>query len=918
MTFFDIIDVSIVGGYLLLTLVVGLYQSRKIKDMRDYAVAEKNYATPIMVATIFATWVGGESTLGMAEKVFNVGGIFILVFFGSFINKLIIGQFIAPRMGKFRDAISIGDMMEQYYGISGKIITGIAGTLLCIGTLGAQVSAIGYFFQFFLGISFVLGTLIGCGVVIVYSTFGGVRAVTITDVIQFIVLIVAFPMICNIALVSTGGYTSLFEKLPESHRILFPEGHNPLEYVGLILAFSIPFLDPAITQRLLMSKNPAQMATSMKIAALVEIPFYFMIGVMGLIAVTYYPTIEGTLVIPHLIHEMLPVGLKGLAIAGILAVIMSTADSVLNAASVTFVHDALKPICQKIGRPLSGQMELFIARTATVIFGSLSIIMALGFDSIVDIIVNSFTVWGPVVVIPLYGAIFGTRGTPAAFLISAASGLTCFGLWTLFELNQCWGFDALMPSMVANGIAFLISTRRSDSFFLKKTKTPILPFFKINPPIVKKKSHLAIKRILKICEEKTTSYDAPYVAVGVFSLINYVVPHFMWDFSLVDSSMFYFRFFAGILASGLLVKDYWPVAAQKYLPLYWYGVVAFCLPFLASYALFMNGGTIWWVVNLCLVMLVLAMIVDSISFIVLLIFGITAAFFVFIINHSFYFILSLDQLLPSIYVFFFSVGAGVLFGRRKEKINDARLDMYKAVAGSIAHEMRTPLATIRMGAETLKNKLPLYIDAYDTAVGAGISVPSVNHDGILKTIDRFGMVTNQASFIIDMLLMKLKNVPSEKQLISLSMKGCVEGAVDTYPLSPDQRAMISVECSHDFTFQGHGESFTYVVYNLLKNALYHLGRKAGGGTILIKTGMTKEAHILSITDTGPGIPSDQMPYIFDPFYSRTQHGTGLGLSFCRAVLTRFGGTIGCESVLGKSTTFILSFPKEQHGATIPQ
>ena len=123
------IDLTIIVLYLLVTLAVGLYQGRKISSMKDYAIADRNYATPVMVAAVFATWVGGESTLGMAEKIFSVGLVFIFIFFGSSLNKLSIAYLIAPRMKKFEGMISIGDMMESSYGRVGKIITGTAGTL---------------------------------------------------------------------------------------------------------------------------------------------------------------------------------------------------------------------------------------------------------------------------------------------------------------------------------------------------------------------------------------------------------------------------------------------------------------------------------------------------------------------------------------------------------------------------------------------------------------------------------------------------------------------------------------------------------------------------------------------------------------------------------------------------------------------
>jgi signal transduction histidine kinase len=67
---------------------------------------------------------------------------------------------------------------------------------------------------------------------------------------------------------------------------------------------------------------------------------------------------------------------------------------------------------------------------------------------------------------------------------------------------------------------------------------------------------------------------------------------------------------------------------------------------------------------------------------------------------------------------------------------------------------------------------------------------------------------------------------------------------------------------------------------------------------------------LRVTDTGPGIPDDVLPHVFDPFYTTRNSGggTGMGLAFCRRVITAFGGQIQCESQAGRYTRFSMEFP----------
>src|SRR5690606_16525402 len=168
----------------------------------------------IMVATMTATMIGSGLTLGFISSVFSTGIIYIFISLGNPISPLIVAQVFVSRIEKFSDCISIGDIMAKSFGKNARIITGICGALHCAAAVGAQISAIGFVVQYFLEVPYFAGVLIGCGTVIAYSTMGGVKAVTATDVLQFAVLIIAIPMVCNFALNTVCGFSALLEKVP--------------------------------------------------------------------------------------------------------------------------------------------------------------------------------------------------------------------------------------------------------------------------------------------------------------------------------------------------------------------------------------------------------------------------------------------------------------------------------------------------------------------------------------------------------------------------------------------------------------------------------------------------------------------------------------------------------------------------------
>jgi len=110
----------IVFVYLLAILIIGLLAGRKIKGLSDYAVAGRSYGAMVIFATLTASFIGGGFSMGNAEKVFLVGISNIVALWGFSLKEILVARYIAPRMIKYPDAISVGDIMEVHYGTIAK------------------------------------------------------------------------------------------------------------------------------------------------------------------------------------------------------------------------------------------------------------------------------------------------------------------------------------------------------------------------------------------------------------------------------------------------------------------------------------------------------------------------------------------------------------------------------------------------------------------------------------------------------------------------------------------------------------------------------------------------------------------------------------------------------------------------------
>ncbi|MTW09729.1 histidine kinase [Pseudoduganella eburnea] len=232
-----------------------------------------------------------------------------------------------------------------------------------------------------------------------------------------------------------------------------------------------------------------------------------------------------------------------------------------------------------------------------------------------------------------------------------------------------------------------------------------------------------------------------------------------------------------------------------------------------------------------------------------------------------------------------------------------------AAAASIAHEMRTPLASIRSQTRILARNLPELIAGYRPDHQGALGARQLEHLGeIARSIDA---EVSRSNFIVDMLLASARDGVMKRESFAVhSVSVCVDEAMACYPFSGAERSQVRVAIRNEFSFHGSDVLLMFVLYNLLKNALQAVKLK-GTGAVDVECYSRGALNWLVVTDNGQGITPDVLPHVFEPFY--TTHcsggGTGMGLAFCKRVVTAFGGEIGCESEAGRYTRVAISLPR---------
>ena len=385
---------------------------------------------------------------------------------------------------------------------------------------------------------------------------------------------------------------------------------------------------------------------------------------------------------------------------------------------------------------------------------------------------------------------------------------------------------------------------------------------------------------------------------GIIMAVNYPLYWVAWNPTLsyqgaeLDIAM---RLMATILCLGLVFSKFFFRPETKVLSVYWLGTVIYCLPFFFSFMTLVNHASAVWLMNLISAIFFVFLLFDAGVALAVLISGSAFAYLIYSLLYP-PFVVELGQI--TLFDFFMTLLAAVvigsLFSYKKGIVVHEKLMSLRSLAATVAHEMRTPLAVINLEAGWLRSKL---------------QQPELTKEDINAVNDcanRLMATTNNALVVIDMLLANLKVTPPGEGSL-LSIQTVLRQSIETYPLSVQESDKINIADFSDFEFYGDPDLIRHVFYNLIKNALYFI-KAVRKGEIYVWVTKTKKYNVIHFKDTAKGVPSEELPYLFNRFYSKRKYGTGLGLAFCRCVMLDLGGKITCKSVMNEYTEFMLYFP----------
>lgn len=359
------ITLIILLSYLVLMLLIAYCFSRK-SSLNEYFLNNKKTSLWFMTFSTIATVVGAGGTVAIVSEVYNSGISYGLALPISFITGMIILGVMAKKIkaiGDKYDAHTIVDFFAKRFDTKNQILTGILQIVLLIIWIGIQAIAISSLTSVLIDINYEIALILSALIVILYTSIGGLKIVIITDFIQFWIILIVFVILSFVGYNEIGGFSNLLLNVPQGH--LNPFGFGGIGWmIGVIVLSGFIYLgNTSHWQRIFSAKNQKIAKNSFFWSIPFVIILGFMISFLGLVASVLLFDIKQDSAIFLLMDKILPPYLVGIGFAAILAVIMSSIDSLLIGGS-TIIYKAIFKKNQ-----LKFKREIFYARFITILFG---------------------------------------------------------------------------------------------------------------------------------------------------------------------------------------------------------------------------------------------------------------------------------------------------------------------------------------------------------------------------------------------------------------------------------------------------------------------------------------------------------------------------------------------------------------------
>lgn len=441
----------------MLTILIGVWASRRVKTSGDYMLAGRSLPIVLSSAALFATWFGSETVFGASSE-FLKGGLYGVIEdpFGAALCLILFGVFFARKLYNM-NLITLGDFFKARYGKRTELIASICLAPPYVGYIAAQLVAMGLIMNVVTGMELWIGVVISSIVVTLYTYIGGMWAISITDFIQSIIIIVGLLVLAIILAGKAGGVFTVLSEVPKENFRFFPKA-DAKEITAYLAAWSvlglgsIPSQD--VFQRTMSSGSAKTAVWSCYIAAFLYLTIAMLPLFISLCTKHLYPEqVNGDtqLTLPNMVlaHTTMPIQI--LFFGSLLSAIMSTTSSAILAPASIFSENFIKPLS---GNKLTDKQFLVITKVSVLLFSAIGTSMACMRSNIYELVGESSILSLVSLFIPLTMGIYWKKATSTGALLSMALGIASWLYFEYFPLE----IPSLVPAVIISCAAMIVGS----------------------------------------------------------------------------------------------------------------------------------------------------------------------------------------------------------------------------------------------------------------------------------------------------------------------------------------------------------------------------------------------------------------------------------------------------------------------------
>jgi Na+/proline symporter len=449
--------IAALAGFLLLQVAIGVWVSRRIATEDDYLVGGRRFGYTLATFSIFATWFGAESVIGSAGEVYSSGvSIATAEPYGYGLCLILMGALLAKPLWD-RGLTTLADLYRQRFGTGVERLAAIILIPTSVLWAAAQIRAFGSVIALVGDIDLSLGLGVAALFTIIYTTFGGLLADAVTDVLQGAVLSVGLLVTLVMVVQHVGGFGDAVAILRASDAIhLAPSAE--VAWYETLEAWAIPVFGSLAATEVIGRVIAARSGTVAQRSSFAAGALYLAIGsipvVIALLARTFMTGLENPeQVLPTVASTVLPPLAFALFTGGLVSAILSTVDSTLLVASGLLSHNILIPLTGVT----DDRRKVLFARGGVIGFGALAYLLAVNADGVLALVEQASAFGSAGILVTVLFALFTPLGSPrtasmtliggiVVYVLATAGGLATPFLASLAASLALWGIGCVMDS----------------------------------------------------------------------------------------------------------------------------------------------------------------------------------------------------------------------------------------------------------------------------------------------------------------------------------------------------------------------------------------------------------------------------------------------------------------------------------------